>query len=155
ALVYLAAGVESGLALLIICKGRGVQQRQYIPLPRLKTRAISDLMETDTTKYTPIKLERSLATLGELGLDDVVRVLGPNGVEKVRLVPFGLLGLFPFPAVQVRFIHGGKKRLGDLFEVTIAPSARALQVAEKRAANLDRNARPYLLLGGGVRGLPY
>jgi CHAT domain-containing protein len=112
-------------------------------------------METDATKYMSIKLERSLSTLGELGLDDVVRALGWNGVEKVRLVPFGLLGLFPFPAVQVQSIHGGKKRLGDLFEVTIAPSARAIEVAEKRAANLDRVTRPYLLLGGGVRGLPY
>src|SRR5439155_15405064 len=115
------------------------------------TSTISDLIETDTTKYVPIKLERSLSTLGELGLDDVAQVLDWSGVQKVRLVPFGLLGLFPFPAVQVQSIHRGKKRLGDLFEVTIAPSARAIEVAEKRAANLDRATRPYLLLGGDPR----
>jgi len=110
----------------------------------------------------PIKLERSLSALGKLGLDDVARALDWNGIQKVRIVPFGLLGLFPLPAVQVHSSDGGKKRLGDLFEVTIAPSARALELAEKRATNLDRATRPYLLLGGdpsprlhGVSELPY
>ncbi len=162
ALVYLATGAESGLALLISRNDRGMQQMQYIPLPRLKTRTISDLIETDTTKYMPIKLERSLSALGELGLDDVAQALNWNGVQRVRIVPFGLLGLFPLPAVQVHSSLGGKKRLGDLFEVTIAPSARALELAEKRAAHLDSVTRPYLLLGGdphprprGARKLPF
>lgn len=115
---------------------------------RLKTRTILDLIETDTTKHMPIKLERSLSMLGELGLDNVAQALEQSGAHKVRFIPFGLLGLFPFPALQIRSMHGNKRHLGDLFEVTIAPSARAIEVAEKRAANLDRATHPYLLLGG-------
>jgi CHAT domain-containing protein len=155
ALVYLAAGAESGLALLIIRDRRGLAQTQYLPLPRLRTRVLFDLIETDTTKHIPIKLERVLLQLGGLGLDDVAKALSWSGVQKVRIIPFGLLGLFPFPAVLVQAIHGDKRCLGDLFEVTLAPSARALEAAEKRAANLDRTTHPCILVAGGVKELPF
>ena len=162
ALVYLAAGAEGGLALMIMRNGKGTLQTHSLPLPQLKARAISHLLETDPTKHIPIKLEHSLLTLAETGLNEVAQVLSWNDVQKVRLIPFGLLGLFPFPAVQVRSSSGEKKCLGDLFEVTIAPSARAIEIAEKRAAHLDRRTHPSLLLGGDprprpakVKGLPY
>lgn len=151
ALVYLAAGAESGLALLVMRDGKGNQQTQYIPLPRLKTNTIFGLIETDTTKHLPIKLVQALSTPGELGLDDVVKALSRNGIQKVRLVPFGLLGLFPLPAALVQSIDKSKERLGDLFEVTIAPSARAIVAAEQRATSMNRATHPYLLLGGDPR----
>lgn len=155
ALVYLAAGAESGLALLIIRDKKGQVQTQYIPLPQLKNRAVSDLVEMNARKAVPIKLQPVLSQLGQMGLNDVVQALDWSGVQKVRLIPFGLLGLFPLPAVVVQTGQGQRKRLGDLFEVTLAPSARAVEVAEQRAAKLNRATHPDILLGGGVAGLAY
>jgi CHAT domain-containing protein len=162
ALVYLAAGAEGGLALMIMRNGKGTLQTHCVPLPQLKARTISHLLETDATKHIPIKLERSLLVLAEAGLNEVAQVLSWNAFQKVRLIPFGLLSLFPLPAVHVKLVSGEKKCLGDLFEVTIAPSARSIEIAEKRAANLDRRTHPSLLLGGDprprpakVKGLPY
>jgi CHAT domain-containing protein len=155
ALVYLAAGAESGLALLIIRDRKGQVQTQYIPLPQLKNRAVSDLVEMNSRKAVPIKLQQVISRLGQMGLNDVVQVLSWSGVQKVRIIPFGLLGLFPLPAVVVQNGQGQRKRLGDLFEVTLAPSARAVEVAEQRAAKLNRATHPDILLGGGVAGLAY
>ncbi len=155
ALVYLAAGAESGLALLIIRDRKGQVQTQYIPLPQLKNRAVSDLVEMNSRKAVPIKLQQVLSRLGQMGLNDIVQVLSWSGVKTVRLIPFGLLGLFPLPAVVVQNGQGQRKRLGDLFEVTLAPSARAVEVAEQRAAKLNRATHPDILLGGGVAGLAY
>lgn len=161
ALVYLAAGIDKGLALLIIRTKKGNTRTLYVPLPYLKSKAILALIATDTTTHMPIKLERSLAILGELGLDDVTEALERNEIQKVRLITFGFLSLFPFPSIQVQSIRGGKKYLGELFEVTIAPSAQALEASEKRAASLSRSTSTLLLAGDPyprpqkVRALPY
>ncbi|HVU67488.1 MAG TPA: CHAT domain-containing protein, partial [Ktedonobacteraceae bacterium] len=162
ALIYLAAGMETGLALLLIRTPENLLQKHLIPLPQLKSRALARLIETESGQNPPINLERALTLLTEPVFHDLVPVLSKSKVRRVRLVPFGALGLFPFPALQVRAGHGEKKYLGELFEVTVAPSAQAFVLSERRAACIDRTTHPYLLLAGnpsprpaGVNNLPY
>ncbi len=161
ALVYLAAGEENGLALLITRTDK-THNAQYIELPHFSKRAITDLLETDPANPMPIKLGRSLIELGERGLSSVTQALQQNKIKKVTFIPYGYLGLFPLPAVEVLLANEKRQRLGQLFEVTFAPSARAAQVAHQRASRLDRRTRPLLLIGGDpvprpwrVEGLPY
>jgi CHAT domain-containing protein len=101
-----------------------------------------------------IELERSLKALGELGMSDVSQVLYKQGIHKIILIPYRGLSLFPLSAVQVSLFDEKIQRLGDIFEITIAPSARAAEVAHERAAMLDRVRRPLLLTVGNPEPLP-
>jgi CHAT domain-containing protein/tetratricopeptide (TPR) repeat protein len=95
-----------------------------------------------------VELQRSLTTLGELGLNDLAARLQRLGITRATLIPYGMLALFPLPTVEVAPLSGGvargqndgghPPRLGDVVEVTLAPSARAYVTARMRAAEADR-----------------
>jgi CHAT domain-containing protein/tetratricopeptide (TPR) repeat protein len=99
------------------------------------------------------ELPKVLNAIGVLGLSEVASWLHNRGIHRVAFIPYGLLSVFPLPAVLVQ-VDEVQKRLGDLFEVTITPNARALEIAYQRAAHLDRTQRPFLLAVGNPQPLP-
>jgi CHAT domain-containing protein len=80
----------------------------------------------------------------------------------VALIPYGRLALFPLPAVMVSDGATGK-RLGDRFEVTLAPSARSYFIARERALKTDHErasqasdlVRKLILAVGNPLPLPF
>ena len=94
-----------------------------------------------------VELDRCLPGLGELGLTELVRYLRAypgRRITRLALVPYGRLALFPLPAALIQLDSAAAEatpstsapaeRLGDLFELTIAPSARSYSIALARAA---------------------
>jgi CHAT domain-containing protein len=137
ALVYLATGLldgeKRGMALIVTPGAGPAPQVLHIALPRLTREAIADLFTPDAqVKEIPITVNNALHTLGDLGLSDVARALLDRKIHTVRLVAYGHLGLFPLPATYVTLPKGRKQPLGDVFEVTIVPSARAAEIARER-----------------------
>jgi CHAT domain-containing protein/tetratricopeptide (TPR) repeat protein len=106
------------------------------------------LMGAFVEEHLSVELERSSQKLGELGLSSLANWLQKQQIYKVTLIPYGRLGFFPLPAVLIQTEEGKKTWLGDLFEVTLAPSAQALKKAKERAANLDPTKRPQILSAG-------
>src|SRR5204863_9583036 len=106
------------------------------------------------------RLEEASVVLGELGLDTLAQELLAHGIRKVALVPYGWLGLFPLHAALVSHPSGSKRYLGDIFEVTFAPSARSIEVARGRSQILDKRRQVLLFAGNpqpllaGARDLP-
>jgi CHAT domain-containing protein/tetratricopeptide (TPR) repeat protein len=100
-----------------------------------------------------VELERSLRALRDLGLHAVAQYLHRRGIHRVALVPYGSLALFPLTAVLVT-VDGRQQYLGDLFELTIVPSARSLEIAKQRAANMDPRQRPAIVAVGDPAPLP-
>jgi CHAT domain-containing protein/tetratricopeptide (TPR) repeat protein len=111
------------------------------------------LMEAFAAEHLSVELERSSQKLGELGLSDLAIWLQKQQIHKMTLIPYGRLGFFPLPAVVIQTEEGKKTWLGDLFEVTLAPSAQALKKAKERAANLDPTKRPQILSAGNPQPL--
>jgi CHAT domain-containing protein len=107
-----------------------------------------------STLVVNAELKRSLPKLGELGMNNVASVLSTHGIHDVTLIPYGQLGLFPLHAVLIQRSGEQARRFGDLFTVTVAPSARAKEMAYLRAARLDRDARPLLLAVGNPQLMP-
>ncbi len=100
------------------------------------------------------ELKRSLPKLGELGLNKVVSVLTARGINDVTLIPYGQLGLFPLPAVLIRLSDGKEQRFSDLFTTTVAPGARAKEMAFRQAVQFDRTERPLILAVGNPQPVP-
>lgn len=100
-----------------------------------------------------IELDRSLRTLGEIGLGDLALSFQQRGIRSVTFIPFGHLALFPFSAVVLPEGTGEQQRLGDLFDVAIAPSAYALAAAYQRMLNVNRSVRPFILSVGDPQPL--
>jgi len=104
-------------------------------------------MEKDLTKVLlNTELEWLLMDLGKTGLNDIASWLQAQRIRRVTFIPYNLLGLFPLPAIQVN-IAGREGRLGEMFEVTIAPSAHALEIAKLRANAAERQNRLILTAG--------
>jgi CHAT domain-containing protein len=100
-----------------------------------------------------IELPPVLEELGKLGLTRLAQRLAEKKIHKVGLVPYGRLGLFPLPAVQVA-TDGGSKRLGERFDTAIAPSARAYRASKERAEALRFETRPAIMLVGDPEPAP-
>jgi CHAT domain-containing protein len=100
------------------------------------------------------ELKRSLPELAELGLKEVASILRKWDMKDVTLIPYGTLSFFPLPAVPVQQADGSTRRLGELFDVTVAPSARAKEMARERVETLDRSMRPLLVTVGNPYPLP-
>jgi len=100
------------------------------------------------------ELKRSLPELAELGLNEVASILQRWDLQDVTLIPYGTLSLFPLPAVPVQQSDGSPRRLGELFDVTVAPAARAKEMARERVEALDRLMRPLLVTVGNPYPLP-
>ncbi len=255
ALVYVAAGEEAGLAIIVTRDGQGAPDVRFHPLPALTAQAVTDLWQTQATHLVPsesasversdvsggfgqaqmrwawgnllswgasayvalaklpagsgfavalartranweaapeqlawletpfahmsdaarerleqdfttallrLELERCLPTLANLGLADLAARLHAMGIHRVALVPYGRLALFPLPAVPVT-IDGVARRLGEWMDVTLAPSARAFQVARDHADKAEKlrrlpatsGGRPAVLAVGNPLPLPW
>jgi tetratricopeptide (TPR) repeat protein len=111
-----------------------------------------------------VELRRSLDALGVLGLNEVAARLRIRHVRRLALVPYGPLSIFAFPAVivtdsQISDSESGRtatesRRLGDIFEISIVPSARALAMARQHAGQMDLSERPFILAVGDPSPLP-
>ena len=141
---HMFLGIEGGLALIVTRDAEGVTHIEHLRLPGLITMALSFLLEPvfepKTSKnnnkkdlHIPIKLEHTIAKLGEMGLNELTQALYAKGIHQVTFVPYSSLGLFPLHAAQVTLPNGEKPYLGELFEVNIAPSAYAAKQARQRA----------------------
>ncbi len=117
----------------------------------------SEFAEAFNQRLLSIELERPLTALGELGLADLAIHLRRLGIKRIALIAYGLLALFPIPAVVIpgETQDAPPTRLGNLFEVTLAPSARSYTIARARAVQADRErtARASRNAPGGVRDL--
>lgn len=121
------------------------------PFTWLRRKERQVLATTFESTLLNLELQRSLLQLGKLGLSEVAHTLSKLGIHSVSLIPYGRLSLFPLPAVIIQQPDGRNAHLCDLFEVTLAPSARAAEIAHQRAAHLDREARPLLLTAGNPK----
>ncbi len=117
------------------------------PFDALKNNAYQKISLLFMQELLKVELPHVLEELGTLGLTRVAQRLAAKKIHKVGLVPYGRLGLFPLPAVQVATAMG-TKCLGNCFDVTIVPSARAYQVSKERATATDFRARPAIMLVG-------
>lgn len=153
ALVYLMTGVqdgdENGLALIVTQDRAGLAVATPLTLPRLTRNALSDLFEPDQKNALPINIERAIQSLGHLVFDEVTHALLSRNIHKVRLIPYGRLGLFPLPSVYITLSDKKKRPLGEVFEVTLVPSARALEIAHERV----ETQRTHLLIAGNPQPL--
>ena len=147
----LTDGGESGMAVIVTRDILGIPQLQHIKLPKFTPNALSSLLGTHGKEQFPVKLER-LQALAGFGLNELATHLYTNGVRKVTLVTYGHLSLFPLAAVQVRVADGMTRYMGDLFEMTFAPSARASEIARTRAQTFFKE-RDMLLIAGNPRPL--
>jgi len=166
ALVYLIAGshvIETeGIALVIMRDSTGISLIRHIPLPRLTELMLFDLMEIKHDTAPTIRITEAIATLGERGLDHIVELLLRERIRKVRLIPYNWLGLFPLPAIMVLSHNGKRRHMSDLFEeVTIVPSAHAMEMVNARIAARNNERRVLLIAGNpqphppGVADLPF
>lgn len=153
----LSLGVEEGFALILTRATDGKPHVEALPLPHLTNIALDFLQEplvdarqqetslldkhmyesrrgnNGRSRSLPIKLELAITKLGEMGLSDLARHLCANKISEVTLVPYGNLGLFPWNALQVTLADGSSSYFGELFEVSLAPSAYAAVQARQRA----------------------
>jgi len=153
ALVYLVAGSVmtsiGGMALLVTRDADG-QPRSVspMPLPELHEWKLLDLLEIEKGKTPLINTEETLVSLGEMGLEPVVARLVEEGIHTLRLIPYGWLGLFPWPVVLIPCADGQRRHLNELFgEVTVVPAARSLQIAQHHLASRGRQRRTLLIAG--------
>ena len=141
---HMSLGIEGGLALIVTKETGGTPHIEHLPLPLLTNLALAFLLEPVFARETsraakkkdlsiPIKLEHTIAKLGEMGLNELAQALDAKGIHQVTFVPYSSLGLFPLHAAQVTLPNGEKHYLGELFEVNIAPSAYAAREARQRA----------------------
>ncbi len=141
---HMSLGIEGGLALIVTKGNGGATHIEYLPLPHLTNLALSFLLEPvferDTSHVPkkkdlsiPIKLEHTIAKLGEMGLNELAQALHTKGIHQVTFVPYSSLGLFPLHVAQVTLPNGETRYLGELFEVNIAPSAYAARQARHHA----------------------
>lgn len=156
ALVYLVAGSfiseAGGMALLVTRDSEQGPQARLIPLPGLHEIRVLDLLDSEPGQTPRVRIDEALADLGEQGLNEVVMHLRRQRIEKVRLVPYGWLGLFPWPALQVTTADGRRHHLSDLFaEVSIVPGARSLELSRQGARSRLRHT---LLLAGNPEPHP-
>ncbi|HTK12131.1 MAG TPA: CHAT domain-containing protein [Ktedonobacteraceae bacterium] len=175
ALIYLAMGThsfvnppkfdgveEEGVAFIVLRTHDGQERIRHLALPRLTSNAVSALVVRDAKSNIAIQVERALRYLGEFGLNTLAAVLQEEGVHKVIFVAYGRLGLFPLAAVPVR-VAERTVCLGELFEVSFAPGARAAEIAQARTVEARRSrTRQSLLLAGNpfptpqsYKDLPY
>jgi len=146
ALVYLVAD-EEGMALIVMRDASGTLCVRHLSLPQLNHQTLAQLFEQDQAKSTRINVAATVETPGEAGINALATLLHKEHIHRLILVPYGRLGLFPLSAVKVELPDGEKRYLGNLFEVTFAPSARAAEIARQRAEKKE-NKRKTLLLAG-------
>ena len=152
ALVYLVAGshlglgmtenlfganADQGLAIIVMRDTQGEPRVHALALPLLTKLAVDGLFPLDDT--APINVDRVIKQVGELGMNDLVTTLHQWGVRRITFVPYGRLSLFPLAAIQVQSSNGETTYLGDLFEVSVAPSARSCEISRRRANEATRN----------------
>jgi CHAT domain-containing protein len=125
---------------------------------QLTANQLSALDNAFTQILLEIELERVTSTLGTLGLDSLAAELATLGIRQVALVPYGMLALLPLLATTIT-TQAGSFCFGDLFETTIAPSARALTVTRERAQEAEiarqNGTRSAVLAVGNPLPLPW
>ncbi len=92
------------------------------------------------------ELQRALGTMGDLGLSTLAQALQQLGIHALAIVPYGRLALFPLPSVLIRF-YDQTQRLGEIFDVTLTPAARTLEVARDRMQTSDTTHQTILAAG--------
>ena len=97
-----------------------------------------------------MELRHVLSALGEPRLSDMAQWLHDQHITTVRVVAYGYLCLLPLPAVLVT-IGGVDGLLGEHFIMTIAPSARLLDIVKQRTRLIDPDRRPNILAVGNPR----
>ncbi len=123
---------------------------EHLPLPRLTSLALSFLLEPvlepganrGTTKRDPgfpIKLEHTIAKLGEMGLNELAQVLYSKGIHQVTFVPYSSLGLFPLHAAQVTLQNGEINDL--LFKKRYLNGVPTLGVVRALLSGIDSKVR--------------
>ncbi|MGH2481752.1 MAG: CHAT domain-containing protein, partial [Ktedonobacteraceae bacterium] len=152
ALIYLVASSSitstGGMALIVTLDAGGNPQATPAPLPRLHELALFDLFEVTDGATPVVRIDEALTTLGEMGLNELTALLLRKCITKARLIPYGWLGLFPLPAVLVTDLNGQRRHLSELFaEVTIAPSARSLEIAWQGVRSQDHQRHALLIAG--------
>lgn len=152
-MLKLTDGSESGLAVVITRDVNWQPQVQHMLLSQLTSTAISFLIASAESGM-PINLEQAIHSMGAWGLNDLALMLHREGIRKVTFVTYGRLSLFPLPAVQIRTPNGETKCMGDLFEITFAPGARAAAIAQQRVVEAATDkSRQLLLLAGNPKPL--
>jgi CHAT domain-containing protein len=167
-------GAEPGMALIVTRQMDETPDVQALSLPEMTTNAIDMLLqpvyheqpsanaepeaeaaehqEAEAAPALNIHLEKAIQTLGSLGLNELAATLYARGVRRVLLVPYGRLGLFPLSSVRIQIPHRSACYLGELFEFTFVPSARAAEIARERVKAYAKK-RPALLIGGNPQPL--
>jgi CHAT domain-containing protein len=157
ALIYLVAesllNETRGMAVIVTRDAENAPRVIHVSLPELKEAQILDLLELEENTYPKIRAQQAIEQLGSLGLDRLARELYARGIRKATLVTYGWLSLFPLSASLVTHTDGAKRPLGEIFEVTFAPSARAAALAYEHSRH-TRRQRPLLLIAGNPRPLP-
>lgn len=156
---------DPGMALVVTQHTDGTPEVWALSLPSMRSDAIDALLEPVShaadageggeaspgaeahPRQRRVRLERALETLGDLGVNELAAVLYERGVHKMILVPYDRMGLFPLAAVRIRIPGRPVCALGDLFELTVVPNARAAEIARERATALSRRRQAFLFGG--------
>ncbi|WP_201363975.1 CHAT domain-containing protein [Dictyobacter formicarum] len=163
ALIYLVSGIfqadHGGMALIVSNPPGQEPCIQHLDLPHLSLETISAMFDPDPTAKTVLKIDAIIQTLGAAGLTALTHaLLSQPHLRRVRLIPYGRLGLLPLPSVRVTLPDRQWSRFGDLFEVTIVPSARAARLSY---THLQSTKEELLVVGNpqplpaGYQSLPY
>ncbi|GCE22960.1 CHAT domain-containing protein [Dictyobacter kobayashii] len=134
ALVYLVSGVfmadHGGMALMVSHQPDGDLSVQHLDLPHLSLETISGVFDPNPSADTVLKIDTIIQTLGAAGLTSLSQfLLSQPHLRRVRLIPYGRLGLLPLPAVRVTLPDKRWAHFGELFEVTLVPSAQAARIS--------------------------
>lgn len=140
-LVYLAAAEFGGVAVVV----HG-DRATTVDAPGLTRDALAERSRSYLDRYTEFRRVPSAGRPAwNAELNDLTRwlwdeIMGPTldqlgGAREVTLIPGGLLGLFPLHAAW-HPVDDGREYVLDRVQVSYAPNARALHVAQRLARDI-------------------
>ena len=144
-------GADKGFAIIVTRDAEGEPHVHALDLPLLTGFALDGLFPLETTPNSRVAIDLDLVITqaGKLGMNDLVTTLREWGIRRITFIPYGRLSMFPLAAIQVQRSNGEKAYLGDLFEVSIAPSARSYAISKQRASEgMRKRQRQGLCLVG-------
>ncbi len=157
--LHLALGIDTGIALILTLDADGQPQVAALELPDLTNLALTMRMEITTLEPSsntsgsaeefartdqsrgsksdkdfvlPIKLDEVVHGLGQRGLNKVACYLHEHEITEVTIVPYSTLALMPLNAIQVTLDDNSTHYLGELFDISLAPSACAARQARQQ-----------------------
>ena len=133
----LGAGADKGMAIIVTRDVQGEPHVHPLDLPLLTGLAIDGLYDPEKTSDSNV--DRVIKQAGEAGHERSGCDTTPMGCAQNNVYSLWTLEPVPTCSYPGPAFQWGEAYLGDLFEVNVAPSARACEISAQRAREAARN----------------